>query len=106
MSWYEKIVAAHLAVTDEVSHGYVIKSDRCFCWIETGRDDLNVNGRHGEKCQRGTTHLFTKTEFDPWKDAFEASLDAAGIAWYQASTQYEEDTGFWHFEWRWGVRYA
>ena len=105
-TWYERIVAAHLAVTDQVSHAKRLKSDRYFVWQEEGGDDLVANGRHVERGQRGTTDLFTKTEFDPWKGQFETALNAAGITWYLNSTQYEEDTGFWHYEWVWGVRYG
>lgn len=106
MSWYEKIIAAHTAVTDAVSHGKRLQSERYFVWQEEGRDDLEANGRHVEKAQRGRTNLYTKIEFDPWKDGFETALNRAGIAWRLNSSQYEEDTGFWHFEWIWAVRYA
>ena len=106
MTWYERIVAAHTRVTDAVSHAKRLKSERYFVWQEEGGDDLILNGRHAEKGQRGTTDLYTKMEFDPWKAAFEQSMDEAGIAWYLNTTQYEEDTGFWHYEWVWGVRYG
>lgn len=106
MSWYETIIAAHTAVTSAVSHGKRLKSERYFVWQEEGRDDLEANNRHVEKAQRGTTDLFTKIEFDPWKEEFETALNRAGIAWRLNSSQYEEDTGFWHFEWIWAVRYA
>lgn len=106
MTWYEKVVAAHTAVTDAVSHGKRLQSERYFVWNETNRDDFGADNRHAEKCQRGTTHLFTKIELDPWKDAFERSLDQYGIVWSLNWSEFEEDTGFWHFEWRWGVRYA
>lgn len=106
MSWYETIIAAHTAVTSAVSHGKRLKSERYFVWQEEGRDDLEANNRHVEKGQRGRTNLYTKIEFDPWKDDFERSLDSAGIAWRLNSSQYEEGTGFWHYEWIWAVRYA
>ncbi len=51
----------------------------------------------------GATDLFTKQEFDPWKEAFEKSLDENGITWYLNSIQYEEETGFFHYEWYWEV---
>ena len=54
----------------------------------------------------GTTDLFSKQEFDPWKDAFEAQLNASPLSWYLNSVQFEEDTGFWHWEWVWSVRYG
>jgi hypothetical protein len=107
MSWEERIIAVHTAVTDQVSHAKRLNSDRYFVWQEEGGDDLLLDGRHLERGQRGTTDLFTKREFDPWKDDFEKALDAERtIDWYLNSTQYEEDTGFFHYEWVWSVRYG
>lgn len=107
MSWEETIIKAHTAVTDQVSHAKRLNSERYFVWQEEGGDDLLLDGRHLERGQRGTTDLFTKREFDPWKDAFEKALDAERtIDWYLNSTQYEEDTGFFHYEWVWSVRYG
>ena len=104
MKWYEKIIAAHLAVTDQVSHGGRMRSDRYFVWQEDGADDLILGGAHGEKAVTGSTDLFTKLEFDPWKEKFEAAMDARdGISWELNSVQYEEDTGYWHYRWMWSV---
>lgn len=103
MTWQEQIVAAHLSVTDAVSHSLRLKSERYFVWQEDGAGGLEADGVHAEKSVSGTTDLFTKQEFDPWKEQFEAALDAAGIAWYLNSIQYEEDTGFTHYEWVWEV---
>lgn len=104
MTWYERIIAAHTAVTDAVSHAVQLKSDRYFVWMEDGRNDFEVGNRHAEKTVEGTTDLYTKQEFDPWAAQFEAALDADGhISWYLNSTQYEEDTGFFHYEWVWQV---
>lgn len=103
MLWYEKLIAAHTAVTDQVSHGGRMKSTRYFVWQESLQNDLEADGTHAEKAVSGTTDLFTKLEFDPWKNALETQLDAAGIAWRLNSVQFEEETGFWHFEWMWTV---
>lgn len=104
MTWYEKIIKAHTAVTDKVSHGGRLKSDRYFVWQEEGSADLIADNLHAEKAVSGSTDLFTKREFDPWKDAFEASMDAvAGLCWKLNSVQYEPDTGFWHYEWKWVI---
>lgn len=104
MKWYEKIIAAHVAVTDQVSHGGRMKSDRYFVWQEDGAEDLNVNGVHGERAVTGSTDLFTKKEFDHWAQAFEAALDAAsGITWELNGIQFEQETGYWHYEWIWSV---
>lgn len=101
--WYDRIIAAHTAVTTTVSHFERLKSDRYFVWQEDGKSDLESDNKHTEEAVTGTTDLFTKQEFDPWKDEFEASLDSYGIAWYLNSVQYEEDTGFIHYEWVWSV---
>lgn len=104
MKWYERIIACHTAVTDAVSHCARIKSDRYFVWQEDSRNDLVLGDRHAEKAVEGTTDLYTKQEFDPWADEFEAALDADGyIAWRLNSYQYEEETGFHHYEWVWQV---
>lgn len=104
MKWYERIIACHTAVTDAVSHCARMKSDRYFVWQEDSRNDLVLGDRHAEKAVEGTTDLYTKQEFDPWADEFEAALDADGcIAWRLNSYQYEEETGFHHYEWVWQV---
>lgn len=103
MSWQERIIAAHLAVTDAVSHGGRMKSERYFVWQEDGSNDLAANDGHAERAVTGTTDLFTRQEFDPWADALGESLSGHWIAWTLGSIQYEEDTSFWHYEWVWEV---
>ena len=104
MTWYEKIIAAHTAVTDSVSHGGRLKSDRYFVWQEDGSNDFIADGIHAEKAVSGSTDLFTKKEFDPWREAFEVELDKAeGVNWELKSIQFEQDTRFWHYEWVWTV---
>lgn len=104
MTWCEKIVAAHTAVTDAVSHGHRMKSDRYLVWQEDGVDDLAADGRHAEKAVTGTTDLFTRLEFDAWREELEKQFDEnPSISWYLNSVQYEENTGFWHYEWVWAV---
>ena len=103
MSWVDAIVSAHRAVTDVVSHGGRMQSERYFVWQEDGANDLEANDGHVERAVSGTTDLFSKTEFDPWGPALEQALTEAGIAWYLNSVQYEEETGFWHWEWVWEV---
>lgn len=103
MTWNEKIIAAHTAVTDQVSHMVRLSSEQYFVWQEDGRNDLIADGVHVETAVTGTTDLFTKQEFDPWAEAFEAALEAMGIAWSFSSFQRETDTGFLHYEWNWEV---
>ena len=103
MTWYEKIIAAHTAVTDSVSHNERMKSDRYFVWGETGADDLEASNIHAEKAVTGYTDLYTTMEFDPWKEQLEESFDTHGIFWNLNSVQYEEETGRTHYEWYWSV---
>lgn len=104
MTWYEKIIAAHRQVTDAVSHVVRMKSDRYFVWQEDGENNLPADGRIAEQAITGTTDLFTKQEFDPWRKQFEEAMTASPyIAWGFESVQFEEETGFWHYEWRWTV---
>ena len=102
MTWYERMIACHTAVTDKVAHGHSMQEERYFVWQEDSRNDFLAGNKHAEKAVEGTTDLYTKQEFDPWAAAFEAALDADGtIAWYKSSVQYEEETGFFHHEWIW-----
>ena len=103
MEWHEKIIAVHLSVTDQVSHAEHMKSDRYFVWQEDGANDLEADGLHTERAITGSTDLFTKQEFDPWKEQFEAAMEASGLLWSYNSFQYEEETGYYHYEWYWEV---
>lgn len=103
MRWYERIVAAHTAVTDQVSHLERMKSERYFVWQEDGANDLSADGGHAEKAVTGFTDLFTRVEFDPWAEALEDSLTGYGISWSLRDVQYEEDTKITHYTWDWEV---
>ncbi len=103
MTWHEKIVQAHLAVTSEVSHQERMKSSRYFVWQEEKPNDFSADNRHCERIMTGTTDLFTKMEFDPWVEQLGKSFDDFGISWELNSIQYEKDTGFTHYEWVWSV---
>ncbi len=104
MTWYERIIAAHRAVTDCVSHRARMKSDRYFVWQEDGANDFVADGKHQARAVTGSTDLFTKLEFDPWAAEFEKALDSdPSICWELNSIQYEEQTGFVHYEWVWEV---
>lgn len=103
MTWYEKIVAAHVAVTPSVRHSERLGSDRYFVWQEDGKNDLVSDNGHEETAVTGRTDLYTKNEFDPWADALGESFDSMGISWTLITTEYEEETGFYHYSWDWEV---
>lgn len=102
-AWYERVIAAHCAVTDCVSHGTRMKSERYFVWKEDGSNDLAAGDTHAEQAVTGGTELYTKTEFDPWANELGRALSEAGIAWRLAGVHFEEATGFWHHSWDWEV---
>ena len=101
--WHERVVDAHLSVSESVSHGTRLKSERYFVWREDGSDDLAASNGHAERAVTGVTDLYTKQEFDPWADQLGEALSSAGIAWELVSVELEEDTGFWHYSWDWTV---
>lgn len=103
MNWKDIIISAHTAVTNEVSHNTHLKSERYFVWGEIETNDLVSGNIHSEKAVRGYTDLYTKKEFDEWKEELENSFEKYGISWQLNSVQYEEETGFTHYEWYWEV---
>lgn len=102
-TWYEKIVAAHTAVTNDVSHAERMKSTRYFVWQEDGKNDLPGDNRHAESAMTGRTDLYSKTELDPWADEIEESFDDSGISYMLVMAEYEPETGFYHWSWDWEV---
>lgn len=104
MRWYETIIAAHTAVTTAVSHSEKLKSDRYFVWEEDDHPDLVADNRHVGYAVSGYTDFFTKTEFDSFVEDLGNSFDNFGIAWQLTGTDYEEDTGFYHYTWEWTVQ--
>lgn len=93
-------------------------------YAEEGANDLIASGRHVERVVRLTVDYFTRAVdsrvvysgdgeayntdgtglyswFDshPAKTAIEEALDSVGCAWYLNSVQFENDTGYVHFEW-------
>lgn len=103
MTWYEKIIAAHLLVTNDVSHAERLSSDRYFVWQEDGYGGLTADDKHAERSVTGSTDLFTKQEFDPWADELCAAFESYGISYSLRIIQYEEDTRFFHYTWDWEV---
>lgn len=51
----------------------------------------------------GTIDFFTRTENDPAIVEIQTALENAEISYYLNSVQYEEETRYIHYEWRWEV---
>ena len=65
-----------------------------------GTRDLMAGGKHAERVWEGTVDLFVRyAKGLPEMAMIENTLDALGAAWRLNSVQYENDTGFTHYEW-------
>lgn len=78
---------------------YMQTDDYCV-WAE----DTEANSVHGNNIKenqviQGTIDLYTKTEFSPFVDAIQNAINIAEIAWRINSVQYENETGYIHYEW-------
>lgn len=73
-------------------------------YAEDSANDLIANGKHIEKVLQGTVDYFTRDDSGAPKTAIETALDGIGIAWYLNSIQFEDDTGYIHYEWVVDVR--
>lgn len=96
-----------LSIGPPVFHYFADKQKNNYIvWAEDSEgDSLHADGQKVEGSITGTIDYFTKTENDPVVMQIEAALDSAddGLAWSLNSIQYEEDTGYIHYEWVWEV---
>lgn len=104
MKCLDMIRDALLTVTDNVSHYEAFKkTDRYIVWAEDGAHSQYGDGGMVEQVITGTIDLFTKQENDPYFDAIQSALNSIDIAWSLNSIQYEDGTGYVHYEWAWEV---
>lgn len=68
-------------------------------WAEDGSNDLEADNHHGEHATAGTLDYFTRDDTGAPKAAIEAALEAGNVAWYLNTIQFEDDTGYIHYEW-------
>lgn len=69
-------------------------------FAEDGSNDLSAGNFHAETAPEGTVDYFTRDDSGAPQRAIEAALErVAGLAWYLNSAQYEDDTGYIHYEW-------
>ena len=101
----DKIKEALLRVDVEVFHYYALhQSDRYVVWAEDGEGaELAADNRKIGQVLSGTIDFFTRTENDPAIVEIQMALENAEISYYLNSVQYEEETGYIHYEWRWEV---
>ena len=76
------------------------QTENYIVWAEDGEgDSLHADGRKTEQVTQGTIDYFTKTENDPVVTQIQDKLTENEISWRLNSVQYEQDTGYIHYEW-------
>lgn len=68
-------------------------------YAEDEGDDFLADGGHAEKATQGTVDLFTRNDTATPRETIEAALDGLNVPWYLNTIQYEDDTGYIHYEW-------
>ena len=75
-------------------HGIYAEDDEIALYADNGR---------AETVLQGTIDYFTRDDSGRPKQIIEAALDRHKIPYRAESIQYENDTGFIHYEWVWEV---
>ena len=70
---------------------------------EDSGEDFIANDVHLERGTAGTVDFFTRDATSAPREAVEAVLNDAGVCWQLNSIQFEDDTGFIHYEWLVGI---
>jgi hypothetical protein len=91
---------ALLAVGVPVSHYTTAKkTDKYIVWAEDGQANAEyADGEMQEQVITGTIDYFTREKNDPNVKKIQKALNGA-CSWHLNSVQYEDDTGFIHYEW-------
>lgn len=100
-----KVRDALLKVSSNVWHYEAMgKTDKYIVWAEDMEGgSVHGDGKKLEQAIQGTIDYFTKEEGDPTVDRIQEALNGASIPFELSSVQYEEETGFIHYEWIWEV---
>lgn len=93
--------AALRTVTDKVFRYLAFGAeDQYIVWAEDGQSvALWADGQMQEQVIEGTIDYFTRTEGDQNVAKIQSALNAADIPFRLSSVQYEDATGFIHYEW-------
>lgn len=94
---------ALLTVTQDTFHYHAHKKpDKYIVWAEDTESNASyADNKKNIQVIQGTIDYFTKTEFDSNFDIIQNKLNSIGLSWRLNSIQYEEDTGYIHYEWVW-----
>ena len=79
-------------------------SGKYIVWAEDGQGTgTHFDNRLALQGIQGTIDFFTKDEYDPDFERIQTKLNTGGIAWKLNSIQFEEVTGYTHYEWTFEV---
>ncbi len=94
-----------MKVSDNVSHYEAMnKTDKYIVWAEDSESSsLNTDNKKEIQAIQGTIDYFTKKDNDTVVNEIQEALKAEKVSFYLNSVQYEEETGYIHYEWVWEV---
>lgn len=85
----------HYAPPQTVTGAYIV-------WAEDSQaDEVWADNQMQDQAIEGTVDYYTKTEGDTNVDTIQTALNGV-CSWRLNSVQYEQDTGYIHYEWVWG----
>ena len=92
-----------MKVSDNVSHYEAMnKTDKYIVWAEDSESSsLNTDNKKEIQAIQGTIDYFTKKDNDTVVNEIQEALKAEKVSFYLNSVQYEEETGYIHYEWVW-----
>lgn len=90
-----------LKVSDNVGHYEAVeKTDQYIVWAEDSEgSSVEGDDQKANQSIQGTIDYFTKKDMDEKVDEIQATLTNACISFYLNSVQYEDETGYIHYEW-------
>lgn len=100
-----KVKSALSAVPCSLNHYHASKKPKQYIvWAEMGEGESQY-ANNQKNCQTiiGSIDYFTKVDMDPNIDAIQEALVSAEISFTLESVQYEEETEYIHYEWRFEV---
>ncbi len=68
-------------------------------YAEDGENVLTANDKHLETALQGSVDYFTRDDTDTPRTTIEAALNSIVCSWYLNSIQFEDDSGYIHYEW-------
>jgi len=101
----ERVKAALLMVPVAVFHYRAMKKpDQYIVWAErSDGSSLEADNRKQECSIEGYIDYFTRDDKDPHVALIQEALKSAEIAFFLNDVQYEEETGYLHYAWKFEV---